>query len=115
VQRHVLRSIHDAVEIVRAGVIGKISEVHSWVGGSRGMPDKPKVFPARPRDTEMGPMARAGRRTSVCTGVCSLRMALLVGFRHRRNRQLGLPYLGYSVLGVEPHVSFPSRSQRPGG
>lgn len=38
VQRHTLKSIHEAVEIVRTGVLGKITEVHAWVSGDRGMP-----------------------------------------------------------------------------
>jgi predicted dehydrogenase len=38
VQRHTLTSVHQAVEIIRAGIIGEVKEVHAWVGGSRGMP-----------------------------------------------------------------------------
>jgi len=60
-QRHVLKSIHDAVEIVRAGVIGNVSEVHAWVGGTRGMPPKPTAQPPVPAtlkwDLWLGPAA----------------------------------------------------------
>lgn len=61
VQRHTLKSIHDAVEIIKAGVIGNVKEVHAWVGGSRGMPDMPKSFPEVPAnlkwDLWLGPAA----------------------------------------------------------
>ena len=42
VQRHTLPSVHRAVEIIQSGVIGKVTEVHAWVGGSRGMPSLAK-------------------------------------------------------------------------
>ena len=42
VQRHTLPSIHKAVELIQAGAIGTVKEVHSWVGGDRGMPALPK-------------------------------------------------------------------------
>lgn len=48
VQRHALENVHRVVEIVKSGALGTIREVHAWVGGSRGMPDKPKNFPPVP-------------------------------------------------------------------
>jgi len=48
VQRHTKGNIHRVVELVRGGAIGKVKEVHSWVGGSRGMPGEPKGFPPVP-------------------------------------------------------------------
>ena len=42
VQRHTISNVHRVVELIRAGVIGNVTEVHSWVGGSRGMPAIPK-------------------------------------------------------------------------
>lgn len=61
VQRHTLKSIHDAVEIIKAGVIGNVKEVHAWVGGNRGMPDMPTKFPEVPEhlkwDLWLGPTA----------------------------------------------------------
>ena len=48
VQRHTLNSIHDAVDIIRAGLIGNVKEVHSWIGSSRGMPKPPDGDPETP-------------------------------------------------------------------
>ncbi len=48
VQRHTHDNMHRVVEYVRAGVIGDVREVHSWIGGSRGMPGMPKEFPTVP-------------------------------------------------------------------
>jgi predicted dehydrogenase len=61
VQRHTLKSIHNAVDIIRSGAIGTVSEVHAWVGGNRGMPDMPKKFTEPPAnikwDLWLGPAA----------------------------------------------------------
>ena len=48
VQRHTIGNVHRVVELVRSGAIGTVREVHSWVGGTRGMPAMPKQFPAVP-------------------------------------------------------------------
>lgn len=48
-QRHALQGLRDGVEIIKAGLIGDVSEVHSWIGGNRGMPadlSAPKEPPA---------------------------------------------------------------------
>lgn len=47
-QRHAMTNMHRVVELVRAGAIGKVSEVYCWVGGDRGMPDLPAGTPAVP-------------------------------------------------------------------
>jgi predicted dehydrogenase len=61
VQRHTLSSVHQAVEIIRAGVIGNVKEVHAWVGGDRGMPaaaKESKDIPATLKwDLWLGPTA----------------------------------------------------------
>lgn len=61
VQRHTLRNVHRVVEWIKAGVIGKVTEVHSWIGGERGMPKVPKDKPAVPShlnwDLWLGPAA----------------------------------------------------------
>ncbi len=41
VQRHTLKSIRRSVELIQCGAIGTVTEVHSWIGSSRGMPGKP--------------------------------------------------------------------------
>ena len=41
VQRHTIDNVHRVVELIQGGAIGSVHEVHSWVGGNRGMPDPP--------------------------------------------------------------------------
>ncbi|MCA9147704.1 MAG: Gfo/Idh/MocA family oxidoreductase [Planctomycetales bacterium] len=45
VQRHTLKNMHRVVELIQAGAIGKVSEVHCWVEGKRGMPAMPAAEP----------------------------------------------------------------------
>jgi predicted dehydrogenase len=40
-QRHAMANMHRVVELIKSGAIGDVREVHSWIGGSRGMPDVP--------------------------------------------------------------------------
>jgi predicted dehydrogenase len=40
-QRHAMSNMSRVVEAIQSGAIGNVSEVHSWVGGSRGMPKAP--------------------------------------------------------------------------
>ncbi|MFO7902030.1 MAG: Gfo/Idh/MocA family oxidoreductase [Pirellulaceae bacterium] len=48
VQRHTIGNIHRVVELIKAKAIGEVKEVHSWQGGSRGMPSDPTEFPPVP-------------------------------------------------------------------
>ena len=61
VQRHTIGNVHRVVELVRSGAIGTVREVHSWIGGTRGMPGLPKKFPSVPShlkwDLWLGPAA----------------------------------------------------------
>ena len=41
-QRHVYGNMHRVTELIHSGAIGDVSEVHSWIGGDRGMPALPK-------------------------------------------------------------------------
>ncbi|MCG8586964.1 MAG: gfo/Idh/MocA family oxidoreductase, partial [Pirellulales bacterium] len=41
-QRHAIPNMARVVEIVQSGAIGDVTEVHSWIGGSRGMPKMPE-------------------------------------------------------------------------
>ena len=41
VQRHTIGNMHRVVELIKAGAIGDVTEVHAWVGGTRGMPALP--------------------------------------------------------------------------
>ncbi|HAY78381.1 MAG TPA: NADH-dependent dehydrogenase [Planctomycetaceae bacterium] len=47
-QRHTHANMHRTVELVQAGAIGKVTEIHSWVGGDRGMSKIPQDQPAVP-------------------------------------------------------------------
>jgi predicted dehydrogenase len=48
VQRHTIKNIHRVVELINAGAIGTVKEVHCWIGGTRGMPDVPTDQPPVP-------------------------------------------------------------------
>ncbi len=48
VQRHTITGMHRTVEYIQAGVIGEVSEVHSWVSSGRGMPKVPTETPTVP-------------------------------------------------------------------
>ncbi len=48
VQRHTIPGMHRTVEYIQAGVIGDVTEVHSWVNSSRGMPAVPTETPEIP-------------------------------------------------------------------
>ncbi len=47
-QRHANEGMARAVEAVQSGMIGEIKDVFCVIGGSRGMPEMPKAFPAVP-------------------------------------------------------------------
>ena len=61
VQRHTMENMHRVVELIQSGAIGQVKEVHSWIGGSRGMPAVPTERPAVPStlkwDLWLGPVA----------------------------------------------------------
>ena len=47
-QRHAMENMHRVVELIQSDAIGKVKEVHCWVGGSRGMPAMPTDRPSIP-------------------------------------------------------------------
>ena len=49
-QRHAIKGLRDGVEIVKSGLLGTITEVHSWVSSSRGMP----ALPGEPQPVPTG-------------------------------------------------------------
>src|SRR5260221_371056 len=61
VQRHTLKSIRSAVELIQSGAIGQVSECHAWIEGDRGMPPVPTEKPPVPAnlawDLWLGPAA----------------------------------------------------------
>ena len=70
VQRHTLDAVHQTVELIQAGAIGDVREVHSWIGGDRGMPDVPSEFPPPPDnlrwDLWLGPAAERPYHKTYC-------------------------------------------------
>ena len=69
-QRHALENMHRVVELVQAGAIGDVGEVHSWIGGSRGMPKVPTDFPTVPShlkwDLWLGPASNRKYSPAYC-------------------------------------------------
>ncbi|MFW6170921.1 MAG: Gfo/Idh/MocA family protein [Planctomycetota bacterium] len=70
VQRHTIGNMHRVVELIRAGAIGQVTDVHSWVGGSRGMPEVPTEFPPVPShlkwDLWLGPAEKRPYHPTYC-------------------------------------------------
>jgi predicted dehydrogenase len=61
VQRHTMKGVHGAVELIQSGAIGIVKECHSWIHSDRGMPPIPTDFPPVPPhlkwDLWLGPAA----------------------------------------------------------
>lgn len=70
VQRHTLSNMHRSVELIQAGAIGTVNEVHCWVGGNRGMPSPAKTGEEVPEhlnwDLWLGPAADRPYSSSYC-------------------------------------------------
>ena len=87
-----------AVEIVQAGIIGAVTEVHVWTNrprlaaGAR-IVARPPASPV-PSRSRLGRLARAGPRSALCRPphLPRFQLARLVGFRHRRPGRHGLPH-----------------------
>ena len=112
-QAHAGEPIRRGVELIRAGLIGKVTEVHCWTN----RPIWPQGLTARPAPEAvpsragLGPVARADGRASVQLGLLPLQVAGLVGLRHRCPRRHGLPHHGHALLGARPEVSDPRRGR----
>lgn len=69
-QRHAKTNMHRVVELIQSGAIGDVTEVHSWVGGERGMPDVPTQNPSVPAhldyDLWVGPAEHHPFQPSIC-------------------------------------------------
>ena len=69
-QRHAIPNMHRVVELVQSGAIGNVTEVHSWVGGDRGMPKIPDDRPAVPEgldyDLWVGPAKHRPYHPTIC-------------------------------------------------
>jgi predicted dehydrogenase len=70
VQRHTIANVHRVVEMIKSGAIGQVTEVHSWIGGTRGMPDVPTEFPPVPShlkwDLWLGPAEERPYHPTYC-------------------------------------------------
>ena len=52
VQRHTIKGMHRTVELIQSGAIGKVTEVYSWIGSSRGMPADITNYPPVPDEVK---------------------------------------------------------------
>ena len=70
VQRHTIPNVHRVVELIQAGAIGTVTEVHSWIGGTRGMSkiptDKPEVPAHLDWNLWQGPVAPRPYHSTYC-------------------------------------------------
>ncbi len=69
-QRHAMPNMHRVVELIQSGAIGTVTEVHSWIGGNRGMPEIPSDRPPVPEhldyDLWVGPAKHRPYDPSFC-------------------------------------------------
>lgn len=69
-QRHAMPNMHRVVELIQSSAIGKVHEVHSWIGGDRGMPAMPTAKPPVPKtldyDLWVGPAKFFPYEPSIC-------------------------------------------------
>jgi len=69
-QRHNNPAVRRAVELVQAGSIGRVSEVHTWIASTRGMPSHPAETSAVPDhvdwDLWLGPTPRRPFSSDIC-------------------------------------------------
>jgi predicted dehydrogenase len=69
-QRHAIPNLHRVIELIQAGAIGNVCEVHCWVGGDRGMPalpaDSPPVPTSLDYDLWVGPAEFRPYHPSFC-------------------------------------------------
>ena len=96
---------------IRAGQLGTVKEVHIWTNrpiwpqGENRAADQ-----AGAHDAELGSVARPGAVAAVRRRLSSVRVARLVGLRHRRAGRHGLPHVQPAVHGAQ-HARPESRSR----
>src|SRR5262249_29485396 len=85
-------------EIIRSGALGPVSEVHIWTTQPPERADsaaehRPAAAgPGDPRGPELGRVARPGPVAALPQRLRAVRLARLVGLRHRRPGRHGLPH-----------------------
>ena len=102
-QGHSTDTMRDTVELLQAGAIGPVREVHAWVNAGRWNP----TLMGRPTDTQLVP---AGVNWDLWLGPRDPRpfhtayfpvsLARLLGVRRHEHRGLRLPRAGFVLLGV---------------
>ncbi len=110
-----------AVEFVQGGGIGEVKEAHVWTNRpiwpqAPGLTKRPEPSACPPNvhwDEWLGP----GSRTPLRQGLSPLRLARLLGLRHRRPGRHGLPHRQHGVHGPEAPVPHkhpgPERRDQP--
>ena len=103
-----------AVELVRSGGLGEVTEVHVWTNRPfnywKQAPDIVARLNGIGPDSvarPLGPVPGIGTRAAVQPGLSSAQLARLVGFRHRRARRHGLPHDEPAVHGAP---AWPARA-----
>ena len=108
-QAHANSHMRRCIELIRAGVVGKVQEIHAWTN----RPIWPQGFRGAARKntrTRRNRLAAVDRSCPLCRlqpvdrALC---VARLVGLWHRGARRHGVSHHGHGILGDE------SRSSRP--
>ena len=105
------------VELIRAGAIGPVREVHAWTNRPiwPQAVDRPADQSARSEVAALGPLARPRARASLSSGLSPVQVARLVGFWHRRPGRHGLPHHRRGLLGPRAARSAEHRGREPAG
>ena len=96
-----------AVELVRAGGLGEVTEVHVWTNRPPNYWKQAPDIVARPKESvadsvtrALGPVPGLCARAAVQPDLSSAQLARLVGFRHRGPGRHGLPHDQPAVHGA---------------
>ena len=96
-QIHATDNYRRVVEIIQSGAIGRVAEVHTWVGngwqGAHPLTDRPGESAVH-WDLWLGPAA-----CDLSIPLYSVDVALVLGFRRRRHGRHGLSSHGSALLG----------------
>ena len=101
-QAHANSHMRRCIELIRAGVVGKVQEIHAWTNRPiwpQGFASPPKRHRCRPEST--GSSGSVRLPLSITALDCSICMARLVGLWHRSPRRYGVSHHGHGVLGNE--------------
>ena len=111
IQRHCWDNFARVVELIQSGTIGPVRECHVWIGGNRGGGRRPTETPPVPPQLNWDLWLGPAPERPYHSGVRPVRLAVLVGLRHRRDGQSGLPPSRFAVPGVEPGASADHRGR----